>query len=479
MKLDESQSFFLEKFKDHTKNFDVDFMILTGSAGTGKTELIKECVEYLKNNNFGHQCLAFTGRAASVLRSRGLENASTITSWLYRLNNKDTHEKKLNPFDNFIFFIDESSMISNSAIIFDDKEPVLDFQLDEIMWSTFRHIKCKNILFVFVGDKNQLPPIRHDYCPALNEDYLSNRYGLIGKSYSLKTMHRQTSESNIPKLAENFLSFDNEFSRAIPPIAEIEKDVQIIDNSEVVDIFFDLYFEDKHDVKIITATNKKADYYNFLIKEKLSTGKSKYFTPYQIPKDNLEPQKGDILQIFKNSRNRNYEIFNGQFLEVLELGRVTETILKKGNSIFDNIPFITQQLKVDTISDSGERDSKPIFIEISIDHLVNSYGLTKQEYEYFEDRDVGMLDKIRTYIESIQNSKKIYYDKFYNPVLTRYGYAITGHKAQGGGWKNIIIDFSGFNKDGGHLPPSWIYTAITRAKSNLFIANYPTEANNE
>ena len=56
MKLDKSQSFFLEKFKDHTKNFDVDFMILTGSAGTGKTELIKECVEYLKNNNFGHQC---------------------------------------------------------------------------------------------------------------------------------------------------------------------------------------------------------------------------------------------------------------------------------------------------------------------------------------------------------------------------------------------------------------------------------------
>ena len=105
--------------------------------------------------------------------------------------------------------------------------------------------------------------------------------------------------------------------------------------------------------------------------------------------------------------------------------------------------------------------------------------MEKQEYEYFEDRDVGMLDKIRTYIESIQNSKKIYYDKFYNPVLTRYGYAITGHKAQGGGWKNIIIDFSGFNKDGGHLPPSWIYTAITRAKSNLFIANYPTEENNE
>ena len=171
-------------------------------------------------------------------------------------------------------------------------------------------------------------------------------------------------------------------------------------------------------------------------------------------------------------------MFNGQFLEVLELGSVSETILKKGNRIFDNIPFITQQLTVDTISDSGERASKPQTIEISIDHLINSYSLTKQEYEYFDKKDTGMLNKIKDYISKI-DSKRVYFNKLYNPVLTRYGYAITGHKAQGGGWKNIIIDFSGFNDDMGHLPPSWIYTAITRAKSNLFVANYPTEENNE
>ena len=84
-------------------------------------------------------------------------------------------------------------------------------------------------------------------------------------------------------------------------------------------------------------------------------------------------------------------MFNGQFLEVLELGSVSETILKKGNRIFDNIPFITQQLTVDTISDSGERAGNPQTIEISIDHLINSYSLTKQEYEYFDKKDTGML----------------------------------------------------------------------------------------
>ena len=43
--------------------------------------------------------------------------------------------------------------------------------------------------------------------------------------------------------------------------------------------------------------------------------------------------------------------------------------------------------------------------------------------------------------------------------------------------ENIIIDFSGFSDETGHLPPTWIYTAITRAKTKLYIVNYPEELN--
>ena len=156
-------------------------------------------------------------------------------------------------------------------------------------------------MFVFVGDQNQLPPLEHDFCPALSNEYFANRYGLKGNSFSLTNIHRQVSDSDITKLAKKFIPSFNETIKEIPLIEEIENDVSIIQNSEVVNIFFDLFFKNKHSVKIITATNAKADYYNFLIKEKLSTGATGKYEPYLISNSYLEPQEGDILQLFNNT----------------------------------------------------------------------------------------------------------------------------------------------------------------------------------
>jgi exodeoxyribonuclease-5 len=469
MNLDSSQSLFLEKFKEELKIFKNDFFILTGAAGTGKTELIKESVEYCEEHDIGYQCLAFTGRAASVLRSRGLENTKTIDSWLHHLKKANIIEE-LEKYKKFVFFIDESSMISNSAILFEDEEPELDFKLDEIMWSTYGFMPCKDIIFVFAGDNNQLPPLKHDYCPALDADYLNKRYGIEGSVFTLEKVYRQSKESEISKIAKYFTSKTDNISLKIPSLKEIEDSVQVVQESDIVRLFFELYFKNKHDVKIITATNKKADYYNFKIKEKISTGTTGKYQPYLIPNSYLEPQVGDILQIFNNTGNIWGEpLYNGDFLEILKIGKVNESVLQKEHDDF--IPFVNQELLVETITDDGEKTGLTQQVTISVDHLINSFQLTSKQFEYFDKKESGMLKKIKDY-KSLK-SKRIYFDKEYNPVLAKYGYAITGHKAQGGGWGNIIIDFSGFNDEEGHLPPSWIYTAITRAKSNLYIANYP------
>ena len=155
MELDNSQTTFLKEFEKEVLIFKNDFFVLTGPAGSGKTEVIKNAVDICKEHNIGYQCLAFTGRAASVLRNRGLDNTRTIDSWMYQLNKQSTFQEMFKGVDSFVFFIDESSMISNSAVVFENIEPELDFKLDEIMWSTYRHIPCKNIfLFLLVTQIN-------------------------------------------------------------------------------------------------------------------------------------------------------------------------------------------------------------------------------------------------------------------------------------------------------------------------------------
>ena len=64
-------------------------------------------------------------------------------------------------------------------------------------------------------------------------------------------------------------------------------------------------------------------------------------------------------------------------------------------------------------------------------------------------------------------------DPYLNALQIKYGYAVTGHKAQGGQWEQVII---GFEPDYGQDPLAylrWTYTALTRASERLYLLNVP------
>jgi len=56
----------------------------------------------------------------------------------------------------------------------------------------------------------------------------------------------------------------------------------------------------------------------------------------------------------------------------------------------------------------------------------------------------------------------------------KYAYAVTCHKAQGGQWRNVVVDLS-------YIPPEmagpefyrWLYTAVTRATAHLYLISPP------
>ena len=65
-------------------------------------------------------------------------------------------------------------------------------------------------------------------------------------------------------------------------------------------------------------------------------------------------------------------------------------------------------------------------------------------------------------------------DEFFNALQVKYAYAVTCHKAQGGQWKNVYIDFGYFRAEGVDMDfLRWLYTAFTRATERLYLVNFP------
>jgi exodeoxyribonuclease-5 len=142
-----------------------------GYAGTGKTVLVSALADALP----GFAVCAFTGKAAHVLRRKGVAEAGTIHSLIYwpedpppRKPNepppepvfrlKDPDELRLDDGSHCAgFLVDEASMISQ--VLYDD---LLSFGLP-----------C-----VFVGDHGQLPPVGSDVHLMKDPDF------------KLETVHR-------------------------------------------------------------------------------------------------------------------------------------------------------------------------------------------------------------------------------------------------------------------------------------------------
>jgi exodeoxyribonuclease-5 len=137
---------------------------LSGFAGTGKSSLVSALVKTLKQEKIGFKLLAPTGRAAKVLSNFSRHPASTIHKQIYFSGNELTNSKitpAKNLFKNTLFFVDESSMISNESE-YEGPNVLLD-----LMNYVFQGVNCH---LIFIGDLGQLPPVGQEESIALNRE---------------------------------------------------------------------------------------------------------------------------------------------------------------------------------------------------------------------------------------------------------------------------------------------------------------------
>ncbi len=126
---------------------------LGGYAGTGKTTILS----HLQDELTGWKFVAFTGKAASNLRKKGVR-ATTIHSAIYRpIGNPPVAWELKNPkelADCRGFAIDEASMVGGTLL---------------------RHLQSFNVPIIAVGDHGQLPPVNDFGGMMQNPDFKLER----------------------------------------------------------------------------------------------------------------------------------------------------------------------------------------------------------------------------------------------------------------------------------------------------------------
>lgn len=144
-----------------------------GYAGTGKTSLAKHFRESISGEvNYG----AFTGKAASVMRKNGCENASTIHSLIYT--------PQVNEYTGEVTFIHNSaSIIQSSKLLIIDECSMVDNEMADDLLSY-------GVPILVLGDPAQLPPVN-------GEGFFTN----AEPDHMLTEIHRQALDNPIIYMA--------------------------------------------------------------------------------------------------------------------------------------------------------------------------------------------------------------------------------------------------------------------------------------
>jgi exodeoxyribonuclease-5 len=424
-------------------------ILLKGYAGTGKTSLIASFVKTLAAFKVPYVLLAPTGRAAKVLSSYCGFPAFTIHKWIYRQKGmKDGVGKfdlNINTLKNAIFIVDEASMLSNSS--FDDSIFGSGKLLNDLIDFVKRGAGCRLII---VGDVAQLPPVGIDISPAL-DPYVLETFDLKVIQADLTEVVRQEADSGILHNATIIREMLDSDYIGIPTF-ELEgfDDIFRLSGGDLIETLSSEY--DKHGREgnvVLSYSNKRANKYNEGIRSRI------------LWKDE-ELSIGDFLMVVRNSYFWVEDkpdigfIANGDIVEVTGIRKHQELYgFKFADVSIKLIDYQNQEIDVKILLDTLTLEGPSLTTAQNKD----LYTKITEDYTYVKTRP--------------ERLKKIKEDPFFNAIQVKFAYAVTCHKAQGGQWNNVFID-QGFFKDDmiSREYLRWLYTALTRATSKVYLVNF-------
>ena len=438
---------------------------------TGKTTCVRSIVEDIGINVQSIALCCYTGKAASVLRSKGFKNARTIHSVFYGIDNEDDPQ-------NITFKLREIGYIRYSySLIILDEFSMIDSDM-------IRDLLSFGLPILALGDSFQLDSIGSS---ELTQELLNK------PDYALTKVIRQAEESPILRLATD-IRLGKETYQSI--FAKTQNNSTYFDSEGRVKVISmrDIYpnqeiFEEalrrnyKNDFCNIVYTNKSRANLNLGFRKAIFNRSSE--TPPSIG-DKLLCRKNNNGTLLDNSELR-YLLSEENILEFLE-----NKTLSKYNNIDENRTYTPEE--IDELS--FYRNSS--IFNGTVGHILNTPTVypekvrvfdrtTKKSVykntlmmkidfkpdftsaaEYFEDIVMCIENLVDGDIEA--NKLPFFGNKSYN--FFNYGYCITGHSSQGSEYDKVTIwhDIPKLSiADYALQMARWYYTVITRAKKKLII----------
>lgn len=388
-------------------NLGMPYTVISGYAGSGKSTLIKYVISALNLPEERVAYVAYTGKAANVLKQKGCPNATTAHKLLY-------YSQKM-PNGGFVFKPKPTLEIPYRLIVVDEVS-----MIPKDMWNL---LLSHHIYVLACGDPGQLPPI--DKTQANN--VLDNPHIFLDE------IMRQAQESAIIRLSmhiregKDFRTFDT-----------VSGEVRIIPHAR------ELYAneEDYNSCllgaeQIICGTNRQRTSINKLVRRLQGRGEN--------------PEIGDKVIGLTN----HWEFLSEQNT-ALTNGAIG--ILKSFRKVNQNYPTKLNIPNIDLLVSEIHMEDNDVFLDVPIDYnqLITGTPSLSPQQEY----------ALGKYLKNYKGTSVPPLE----PFDFAYGYAITCWKAQGSSWKTVLgFDASWIKNKDLEEHKQYLYTLVTRAEQTVIL----------